>query len=202
MPHDISGVYAQLYSDAYPKEVEAVIGINSSVVEELQEILKVERMSSEDYKRKMNKDARLRYLGQRMLSVSGYVEIQWPAYELLFNNHTHTRTEINVLREIFTKRFYSKNTVNEMKHDYENYNRILHQKCAEDLPVLFILDYDSCDNQIYNDIDWKKLHEDIITNNNIQEVTVLSGNPYFIYYNPHDIAGSAQKFIDNLKGHK
>lgn len=138
MPHDISGIYAQLYYDTYPQEVEAIIGINPSVSKQLQEFLQSARMSSGDYKRRMKKEAGLHYLVQRSLSKSGYVEIQWPAYESIFD-FILTRTESSVLHEVFVNKFYSKNSVAEMRCNYENFNKTINRKYAEDIPVLMML---------------------------------------------------------------
>ncbi len=197
MPHEVSGLYAQLYLNTYKDEVEAIIGVNPYLLEELQAFLNRDRVLTGDFERNIKKESTLQYLKQKLITKSGFVEIQWPAYESLFE-YELTRTEIDTLYEIFATKYYSKNSVEEMKYEYDSYSKVANLKFEENIPVLFVLDFSSCDVQTEYDIDIRKIYEGVITNNDIQKITIISGNPYFIFYNSEGIAQAAQKFIDQL----
>ncbi len=197
MPHQVSGIYAQLYANTYPKEVEAVIGLDSSVAAELDETLEMEGITPDEYQRRMRKEAKLQYLKQRFLSFTGFATMEWNLYEPLLD-FKHTRDEFDIVQEMFMDKFYSKNVVDEMAHDYSNFSTVLNDKYPKDLPVLFILSYSSTSNQESMGSDWKQLHEDLLTNTAIQRIKVLNGSTYFVYTKSHYIAEAAQEFIDDL----
>ena len=197
MPHNKAGIYTQHYTYTYPNEVEAVIGLDSCVPKQLGETLKEENVSPDDYQRTMKKEAKLKYFYQRFLALSGYVRTQWREFEPLLD-YSHTRTEFDIVQEMFIDRFYSKNVVDEMAHDYKNFNTILNKKYAEELPVLFMLSYDTCAGPLYNGSSWQQLHEDLITNDDIQKIQIVNGNIYYVYIKPDVVAQLAQEFIDKL----
>ncbi len=196
MPHEISGIYTQLYSYTYPDEIEAVIGLDTSVAEEFNVTIDNERLIPEEYIRVTERQAQLTYLMQRTLSATGYVDLEWSVLENLYSGHTEA--EMDVLREVLTDKFYSRNAVDEMKRDYKNSTTILGRQYSEDLPVLFILAKYTCNRKKYSNIDWMELHENLITNPDIQNIEVVTGNTYFVYRNTKTIAEKAQEFIDQL----
>lgn len=206
MPIGLSAVYAQLYAEMYPQKVEAIAGINGNVAEQMKEMIRVERINVGDLCRRERKSAKFMSLKQRLIGICGYTEIQWPYYESLFY-HTHTRTELTVMQELFGKKMYGRNTVEELSNEYENTMKILNHKYAQDLPVLMILDYSSCNVQwmknknsylVNPNLDWQMLHESQFTNTEIQKVEVMSGDQYLIYYNPHAVSQNVQNFIEQL----
>lgn len=206
MPMGISAVYAKLYYDQYPQEVKAIVGINGSVAEQLREMMKVNKMNEGDYRRSERKNAKKKGLEQVLIRTCGYTELQWPLYESLFY-HTHTRTELSVMRELMVRKLYSRNTVEEMMNEFDNTMKILGQKYAKELPVRMILDFDSCNvqwlenenNYLLNpNLDWQMLHEKQFSNPDIQEIQIMSGDPYLIYYNPHSVSKVVQDYLDQL----
>lgn len=197
MPLEISGIYAQLYTYTYPDEVEAVIGWDSNVPKYLGEVVKTRNISPGEYQRGLKREAKLRYLTARFLGLTGYARATWNNYEPLLD-FTHTRTEFEVAQELFVDRFLSKNVADEMAHEYENNNAIMDKRYSKDLPVLFILTNMSCVDSQQNGINWEQLHQDLLTNGEIQKITVVNGDSYIIYRKPQIAAETAQKFIDTL----
>lgn len=196
MPHQSSGIYAQLYTYIYPEEVEAVIAMDSYVAKQMDEMIEMQRMVPQEYERMLKKQGGLYYLGQRFLTTTGYVRTQWNVYKTLFTYNT--KSELDVLEEMFVDRYCGKSFANEMAHGYQNAYRILDQKYAHDLPVLCMLAHYSCEGYTYGNLDWERLHSELFTNTDIQKITILSGSSYFVYYNAHFVADKAQEFIDEL----
>lgn len=78
MPIEMSGIYAQVYADTYPEDVEAIIGINTGVMKQIQEIEKAQRLMPEDYQRRTRKTANIQYYKQKIINICGYSKLQWP----------------------------------------------------------------------------------------------------------------------------
>ncbi len=207
MPMELSVAYAQIYAEMYPDEVKAMVGFDGNVAEQMQEMIRVERINVGDFCRRERKYAKMQSMKQKLFRICGYTDMQWHYFESLFY-HTHTDTEMSVMRELLRRKLYSRNIVEEMTYGYESTMKLLNHKFASDLPVLMILDYYNCstsrvDNEnsylVNPKLDWQYLHENQFSNPEIQKIQVISGDPYVIYYNPHAVSQIVQEYIDQLK---
>ena len=67
----------------------------------------------------------------------------------------------------------------------------------EDLPVLILLD--NCTNQIEaGEVTYRSTYEEYISNSDIQQIIVMEGDPYFIYYKGSEIARRVRNFIKDV----
>lgn len=195
--HDLSGLYVQLYAEMYPDEVEAIVGLDSSVAAQPQDLLLVNGITPKTYQEQLKKQSFLNYALRQTLYISGYGRAISPLYTNGIKAAL-SRQEFAILEEQFMKNYYSSNSVDETAHRYENHQLLLQHKYPEDLPVLFILTDYACDGPLYPGSDWIQLHQDLCTNPSIQHTLLIDGNPYFVYYAPDETADTIQKFIDSL----
>ncbi len=196
MPHTSSGLYAQLYTYTYPEEVEAVIGLESYVGEQIRDTLQIQRMVPGEYEKILKRSGETQYFAQRMLELTGYIRTQWNGYRPVFR--FNKKQELEVLEEMSVKQYCSMNSVQEKVYEYRNAQKIVGQKFDENLPVLFLLGHYTAGGHVYAGLDWEQLHSDLFTNPEIQEIKVLQGNQYFVYYTIDAIAKNTQEFIDKI----
>ena len=90
------------------------------------------------------------------------------------------------MKEMYIKDFNRGAHLEENKNAYDNLLTVKDYKVPEDLPTAFLLTDYMKDMNAYS-INWKKAYELMITNEDIQSVTVINGDPYVIYYNPEII---------------
>jgi len=195
--HELSGLYAQLYAEMYQEEVEAIVGLDSSVAAQPQDLLLVNNITPQIYQEQLKKQGMLNYTLRQTLYFSGYGRILSPLYTNSIKAEL-SRQEFTILGEQFIENYYSLNSVDETAHRYENHQLLLQHKYPENLPVLFILTDYACDGPLYPGSDWLQLHQDLCTNPSIQHTLLIDGNPYFVYYAPDETADTIQKFIDSL----
>ena len=196
-PHEISGLYVQLYTETYREEVEAVIGLDSSVAPQPDEMLAKNRLQPDAYRQILKKQGLLNSTLRKLLYHSGYGRMVWPIYGKP-STFKITKEQFTVLEEQFIEKYYSPDSTAEMVLSYDNHQTLLHQKYPQDLPVLFMLSHYACGDSLYPGSDWIQLHKDLCSNPEIQSTLLVSGSPYFVYYHPDHTAKTMQEFIDSL----
>ena len=193
--HQLSGLYTQLYAEKYPEEVEAIIGLDASVAAQPDEMLAATGRTPEEYRRILKKQGLVQYWGQKCLQITGFSGIQWEIYAPIFKTSKDSK---DVLKEMFISRTSGRNTAEEMAMEYDSHLLLSGKKYAENMPVLQLLSNYSYEGKLYVGSDWRKLHEDLCTNTDIQMMTVVRGDPYFVYRSPEMAAEMMQEFIDGL----
>ncbi len=195
--HELSGLYAQLYAEMYPEEVEAIVGLDSSVAEQPDEMLAINNLTPATHRQLLKKQGLINSALRRTLYISGYGRMVWHLYK---GNGTFklSNQEYIILEEAFMENYYSSNSLEERVMEYDNHQLLLNHKYSEDLPALFILSHYACNGPLYPGSDWLKLHEDLCSNPEIQSTIQVTGSPYFVYYNPSYTAETIQNFIDSL----
>ncbi|MCR5103136.1 MAG: hypothetical protein K6B68_01595, partial [Eubacterium sp.] len=68
----------------------------------------------------------------------------------------------------------------------------------DDLHVSFLLNEQIRKTKYYG-ADWVAQYNKMITNEDIQSVTIINGDPYVIYYNPGVLAKNIDKMIESMK---
>lgn len=198
--HLDTGKYAQAYAFLYPDDVEALVCVDTYVPDFMSEQLKESGTSPRVAKRATYKTARLDQFKYRISKWTGYTTIDWPGMELMLSNG-HTKKELGVMEEVYYRHYMTDNIVDEKVRQYENYEYVKDKPFAEDLPVLFLLSYYTCEGYVFgDDYDWVAKHEEQITNPEIQQYVVVAGDPYVIYQNQNIIARRTQMLIDSLDG--
>ena len=81
--------------------------------------------------------------------------------------------------------------VNEMNTVNSNTRELYDVKYPNDLPVLAFLSKDTVDTEQ----EWLPLHEELISNDEIQKIETLSGGHYLHWTNPDKISEMTKEFI-------
>lgn len=196
MPYHSAGFYSQLYADTYPEEIKAVIALDAFVPEMEEEVLRIQKKSVPDYERYIARASEVTYYAEKLSKVTGFSRVWFAAWKSIFRYST--KEELVILEEMWVDNYANKNAMEEAAYEYKNAEPLFGKKYAEDMPVLFLLSYYSCEGRIYGDIDWYQIHENVISNTEKQKIEILAGTPYFVYYTIPAITEKAQEFIDNL----
>lgn len=195
--HELSGLYAQLYGEMYPEEVEAIIGLDSSVAAQPDEMLANNKTTAETHRKLLKKQRLINSTLRKFLYFTGYGRLVWPIYK---GNGTFqiANREYIILEEAFMENYYSPNSLEERAMAYDNHQLLLNHKYPEDLPALFILSHYACNGPLYPGSNWMQLHEDLCSNPQIQSTLLVGNTPYFVYNSINHTAETIQKFIDSL----
>lgn len=178
MPHSISGVYAMYYAINYPKEVEAIIGIDQSIPNQT----------------KNNKGASMSsYL--TLLNTLGIVRdityLSPSADDGMNKNNYYSAEQVKLKKMATVWNSVNVSVINELNMVDTNTKELYDVKYPKNLPVLSFLSKGSVDT----DNKWLTLHEEIISNSAIQKIKVLSGEHYLHWTNADKITEMTKEFI-------
>lgn len=188
MPHGTSGIYAQVYIEKYRDEVEGLIAVETDVAQQLDKTLEHARISLPQYRRMYNKQLFLMESGKKLQNKIGLYELMWSIYERNFMyliDDFGTFGEYNEffpLKSRYYEKYHNKNSMDEMRLTFENYERVADMKYPEDLPVLTMISYAKCHAYEMKYLEWEQIHRDLMTNEEIQDIRLVTGGPEFIYY--------------------
>lgn len=173
MGHSISGVYSLAYINKYPHEVEAFIGIDSS-------------LPSQGGADEHNSEA------IQLLSKSGL-------YRLLSNMNVDMLKIPEVgdelgeqYRYLSLKNIGSEATMNEGESMVDNFNKTIDLQYPKNLPVLYFLATESTDT---ND-NWLKIHQDMIQNSQKSAIHIIEGEHYLHHTHSKQLAELTASFLD------
>ncbi|WP_085832370.1 alpha/beta hydrolase [Clostridium merdae] len=178
MPHSISGVYAMYYAINYPKEVEAIIGIDVSVPNQT----------------KINKDPDMSpYL--TLLNTFGIVRdvtYLFPIADDGMNKNNYYSADQLQLKKMATAwNSLNATVINEFNMVNENTTELYDVKYPKELPVLTFLSKASMED----DEEWLPLHKEVISNPSIQKMETLEGGHYLHWTNANEIVEMTKDFI-------
>lgn len=189
--HSLSGVYALGYIQEYPDEVEALIGIDPSVPEQI------------NYEEEMNIPEWL-YYPSRVFDFTGISRMELKDDGLLAEmseSGTYTAEELKIIKAVKSRRSASMALIHENNTIRENLNTLSGIKYPKDMPVLTFLADDTIEQademfaeKGYN-VSWLGLHESLITNASIQKTEVLSGSHYLHWTNADKMAAMIKDFL-------
>lgn len=178
MPHSISGIYSMYYAKKYPNEVEAIIGIDESVPNQT----------------KTNKDEDMSS-SLTLLNTLGILrDISYlsPSADDGMNQNNYYSEELVKLKNKATLwNTANVSIVNEMNTVNSNTKELYDVKYPNDLPVLAFLSKDTVDTEQ----EWLPLHEELISNDEIQKIETLSGGHYLHWTNADKISEMTKEFI-------
>lgn len=196
MPYHSAGFYAQLYTEAYPEEVEAVVALDTYVAGQVEETIRIRQMTVQEYERYLKRTNEVSYYAEKLFASTGFSRMWFNAYRSIFRYSR--KAELEVIEEMWVDNLANRNAVEEAANEYQNAKPLFGKTYGDDMPVLFLLANYSCKGNVYGDLDWMKLHENVISNPDIQKIEVLAGTPYFAYYTTPAIAEKTKEFIDGL----
>ena len=185
VPHLLSGIYAYRFAEKYPEGVAGLVGVDSVVPHIAPHFLDQTHGSEDEFRWYAKRYAGITRVKQTVLAKTGLMGAQLPMYEFIYGSK-EMQELIPVMKEMYIKDYNRGAYLEENKNAYDNLLTIKGYKVPKDLPTAFLLTDYMKDMNAYS-INWKKAYELMITNEDIQSVTVINGDPYVIYYNPEII---------------
>ncbi len=186
MPHSVSGIYCLEYMNTYPEEVEAMIGIDSSVPNQMESDPAPQISNGVYYLAKFMDITGL----TRLSNSSGVSFIQD-----MENSKSYSNEEIKNVTALVNQRSITKAQYSENKCLNNNGKELFEVKYPKDIPVLQILSSETCKS----DSSWVKLHEDMNTNLDIQKIKFLDGSHYLQWTQSEAIAEMTKEFISESR---
>lgn len=170
-PHSLSGLEATLWAQKYPKEVEAIVGLDMSVAKEC--------FSNRSTVR-LNKAVKFSGINRFMMTISdveeGYTDTEWKQYTALVCRNMANDT---------------------VCHEDEAIDQVCEEINAAALPdtptLQFISTYKS--NYEY----WKSTHQELVDASSFGELIELDCGHYLHQYESERIAEEMKDFIEGLK---
>ncbi|MNW31658.1 putative aminoacrylate hydrolase RutD [compost metagenome] len=173
MGHSITGVYSLEYIKKYPNEVEAFIGIDSSLPSQ----------------------------GGADDNIAGAIELLSKSglYRVLSNMNTDMLNIPDVgdklaeqYKYLSLKNIGSKATMNEGKSMLENFNKTAEIQYPKSLPVMYFLATESTDS---ND-NWLRIHQDMVKNSDKSAIQIIEGGHYLHHTKSKELAELTASFLE------
>ncbi|MDT2834793.1 alpha/beta hydrolase [Vagococcus carniphilus] len=176
MAHSISGIYSLEYIKKYRKEVNAFIGIDSSLPSQ----------GNADG----NGESMIKFL-----SHSGLYRILATASPDLLNTPDVDNKLAEQYKYISLKNIGSTATINEAKSMPENFAKTKGIAYPKNFPVLYLLATESTDP----DPSWEKIHQEMMEGNKQAELRILEGDHYLHHTKAKEIAEDTKQFLTHNK---
>ena len=196
MPCEYSGTYALKYLELYREDVEAVVGIDMALPSQYEAMVAVSGLRESAYDEVMNKDCNNAVITQKLLAKTGYSRWMFKMYEMYWGRSV-LEPFTTVIEEVYVDGIERCSNIEERRLFGNNCKSIDLEELPQDLPVLLLLDY--CTNQIEaGEITYRSTYDEYISNPDIQQIIVMEGDPYFIYYKGGEIARMVRNFIKDV----
>jgi len=182
MPHSVSGIYATYYANAYPEEVEAIIGIDSTLP----------RMCDYFEEAAPTMPAMMKYFAPSGLARL-LLLLDEGSYLPVNDDKVYAEVNLRQTRAIFAWKAFNKNIVAETNEMGKNLEKTLNMGFDKKLPVLMFVKEN------------KKVREDGKTSRSFYETYLaglengkyipLEGNHYLHWTNSERIGDEVESFI-------
>ncbi len=173
MGHSIFGVYSLDYIKKYPDEVNAFIGIDSSLPEQ---------GGADD-----NKLGTIKFLSQ-----SGLFRVLTKASPDMLNLPPVKESLKRQYEYLSLKNMASKATINEGEEMTANFEKALAIQYPKELPVLYFLATESTES----DSNWLKMHQARVLNSVKSDIEVLDGGHYLHHTKSKEISIKTKEFLN------
>jgi pimeloyl-ACP methyl ester carboxylesterase len=191
MPHSISGIYCMQYMNMYPKEIEAMIGIDSSVPNQVK------------YDGISEISDGLYYL-VKFMDITGLSR-----FSNLFGSDFikgmessggYSEEEIRTVTAMINRKSITKALLNENRNFMDNCKSLYDTKYPDNIPILFLLSNDSCKQYEKEglSVTWDGIHKEVISNPNIQKLEYLDGEHYLHWTQSETIANMTDEFVQKF----
>lgn len=182
MAHSISGVYGLYYANQYPEEVEAFVGIDTSVPRQ------DEYMNTQ----KLNLKSAYILLLEKNFGILRIVSKISPG---LIVDHVkgfkRSEEDTKLLIMLYLNKLLNKTVMNEQYNSIENFTKAKCLKFPEGMPILFFLSSKECEKLKQ----WNILHEEIITDKERSKIVILEGPHFLHYYYSQEIINTFKKWV-------
>ncbi len=192
-----SGMYAFDYINKYPEDVLAYAGFNPYFPNLARHYMEGNFKNEAEYAWYMRRIPQYEGMFQRVLCATGYIKFQSPVYKYLFYG-SGLGEHYDIMEEMYNRRYLKPAHVNEAMHLYENTKSLKGFKMPEDLPAEFLLADDIRDNDYYQ-INWWKEYNKLITNTDLQKVSIIEGSPYEVYGNASIFAKKVENLMETIE---
>lgn len=187
MPHSISGIYSLYYANTYPKEVSAVIGIDTSVPGQYK------------YMKDMTKKSDLNSL----VEFTGFTRIVTKLVPSLTPINaaegTYTEDELKLNRLMYCWHTENKSLISEWNNEVANFEVVANIKYPQTLPVLFFLSQSNIDTYNNHGEDWLGMHRQVISGSENVEYLILPGDHYLHWTCASQMAENIKPFLDSIE---
>lgn len=184
MGHSISGVYSLYYSNQYPNEVLAFIGIDCSVPKQI-DVWNTQ---------KINLIA---------INLTRFL-LKYGVLKLTTYNHSSflpsikgehwSDDEIKLFKHLYLENNANDTVLNEVQNVNRNFKKAYHLKFPKTIPTLFFLSEKSC-KQLKK---WEEMHSEIATNQDKIKIIVCKGTHFLHYSHSQQIANETVAWITSL----
>lgn len=157
--HSFAGLYSLYYTNQYPDEVEAFIGIDATVPAEIEEADHEAYTNVKRLRTIMIKSGLL-----RLASSEEVIKGQFP---------TAKADELELCKALWCSAQYNDIRLNEYKNMVSNEEKCMNLTFPDTVPVLYILANDT----VSENAKWEQLHKDVITNED-SKVSIILGDHY------------------------
>lgn len=195
MPYLEAGVEALRYSKVYKEEVSCIVGLDAYVPARMKELMRKMDVKQIAYNKNMDRSGFVRSTSQKFLNFTGLVTLQVPIYDAVIPADFRSEAQ-DVYDEIFKEKFFNDYYCARMLSDCENNLSQIDETFDDDMPVLMILDRSTYHEKIYGGFDWNLFYKDMTTNEDIQQIIMVSDSPQMVFYDMERIARQMDK---NLK---
>ncbi|AXI11184.1 alpha/beta hydrolase [Oceanobacillus zhaokaii] len=185
MPHSISGIYSMYYANTYPDEVQAVVGIDSTLPQAL------------------------KYFGEEAPTMPEYLSYLAPTgiarlalyinpedFLPIANDGTYSEGNLEMTKAISAWKSSNKNVVTEVNEIKNNIDKTVDMKFASNMPVLF---FTTKEDRISED--GKNLvtfYETQLTNSPSSKIVTLEGHHYLHWTRYKEMSKEVNEFIESF----
>lgn len=193
--HTTAGIYATHYIESFPDDVEALVGADIYVGDAIYEMVKSYH-SYDEMQRYLTKYGKQAAISQKIRDYLSITNMEVTAYlELMY--FKHTKEEKAAFEAAYGRYYNNDNIAMEYSYFIDDMKSIAGKRLPDDLPTLDMLSnaavqYDSICKH------WYELHENRITNPDIQTMVTTAYDSGFVYYNYAYPLSKTQEFIESL----
>ncbi len=187
MAHSLSGLYSVYYANKYQGEVEAFVGIDSSVPKQAQYDEPAKNLIGQYKLQRLLYDAGIiRFLAA--LDSEGIVP-QIKGYE-------YSQEQSETYKKLFYRVPLNDTSLNEFAISDANFAKAKDMSFPEDIPVLYFLSSQNCEDSE----NWYALHEDVIKDKEHSKIVVLEGTHYLHYEYSAEMAAEVKRWAERGSG--
>jgi pimeloyl-ACP methyl ester carboxylesterase/membrane-bound acyltransferase YfiQ involved in biofilm formation len=190
--YETSGIIAETYIKKYPDNVEALVGIDMATPEIISEYSDNPNMTKEEVYYAVKSSGKRAKSISKLLNLTGFVRMELVTYNEVFARGVMS-DHFNIIAEKYISESGNNEGIEEQAYMFMDGRALKGYKLPPDLPSL-ILTYE------YSNTDMNPkpydLYTQMISNSDIQEVSYLAGNIYYIFYQPETIDKMVDEFLE------
>lgn len=185
LPHSISGLYAMHYTNHYPSEVEAVLGLEVGPAKTYEYVDPIPPSYSIDYLRKLGL---VRFITKLAPALA-----QLPGNE----NGAYTMLEIELMRLMACWNIWNGTVLNESEMEGPNSKQLVHLKFPETIPTTLLVskqvtDFIAQDNW---KVDWITLQKSQLSEKSDKSRVIVMEGGHYIHWNN---SGQIRKILKDM----